>query len=57
MTTICRGQEEHGHVVMLGIFDCIDDTVLVKKALLGVSFSTPVVPLLKYYTTFLDDRK
>eukprot|EP00731_Ephydatia_muelleri_P017988 Em0011g28a len=27
--------EEHGHVVMLGIFDCIDDTVLVKKALLG----------------------
>ena len=29
-------QEEHGHVVMLGIFDCIDDTVLVKKALLSV---------------------
>ena len=39
MTIVCvrREQEEHGHVVMLGIFDCIDDTVLVKKALLGVS--------------------
>ena len=29
--------EENGHVVMMGLFDCVDDTVLVKKALLSVS--------------------
>ena len=29
-------QEEHGVVAMLGLFDCVDDTVLVKKALLSV---------------------
>ena len=29
--------EENGHMVMLGLFDCVDDTVLVKKALLSVS--------------------
>ncbi len=29
--------EENGHVVLLGVFDCVDDTVLVKKALLSVS--------------------
>lgn len=28
--------EEYGHVVMLGVFDTVDDTVLVKKALLSV---------------------
>ncbi|XP_003387437.1 PREDICTED: pumilio homolog 3-like [Amphimedon queenslandica] len=29
---ICK--EEHGHLVLLGIFDCVDDTVLVSKTIL-----------------------
>ena len=29
--------EEYGHVVMMGVFDSVDDTVLVKKNLLSVS--------------------
>ena len=29
--------EEHGHLVLLALFDCVDDTVLVKKAILSVS--------------------
>ncbi len=37
MKRICV--EENGHVVLLGIFDSVDDTVLVKKALLTVSSS------------------
>ena len=28
-------------MVMMGLFDCVDDTVLVKKALLSVSFDLP----------------
>ena len=28
--------EENGHVVMMGVFDTVDDTVLVKKAILSV---------------------
>ena len=28
--------EENGHVVMMGVFDTVDDTVLVKKAILTV---------------------
>ena len=28
--------EENGHVVMMGVFDTVDDTVLVKKTLLSV---------------------
>ena len=27
--------EEYGHVVLLGLFDCVDDTVLVKKSIIG----------------------
>ena len=30
-------QEEHGHYVLLAVFDCIDDTVLVKKVIRSVS--------------------
>ncbi len=29
--------EEHGHLVLLALLDCVDDTVLVKKAVLSVS--------------------
>ena len=29
--------EEHGHLVLLALLDCVDDTVLVKKAILSVS--------------------
>ena len=29
--------EENGHVVMMAVFDTVDDTVLVKKTLLTVS--------------------
>ena len=29
-------QEEHGHLVLLGIFDSVDDTVLVSKIILSV---------------------
>ena len=29
-------QEEYGHLVMLSVFDCVDDTKLVKAALLEV---------------------
>ena len=29
--------EENGHVVMMGVFDTVDDTVLVRKAILSVS--------------------
>ena len=32
---VCR--EENGHVVMMGMFDCVDDTVLVNKVVLAVS--------------------
>lgn len=35
VTKVC--QEENGHLLMLGIFDSVDDTVLVKKVLLSVS--------------------
>ena len=28
--------EENGHVVMMAVFDTVDDTVLVKKVLLSV---------------------
>ncbi len=37
-------QEENGHVVMMGLFDCVDDTVLVTKALLSVSHIIPCSP-------------
>ena len=30
---ICK--EENGHLVMMAIFDCVDDTVLVKKVILS----------------------
>ncbi len=33
VTKICT--EEHGHMVMLALFDCVDDTKLVGKAILG----------------------
>ena len=29
--------EENGHVVMMGVFDTVDDTVLVRKAIISVS--------------------
>lgn len=29
-------QEEYGHLLLLAAFDCIDDTVLVSKALVAV---------------------
>ena len=29
-------QEEHGHLVLLGVFDSVDDTVLVSKTILAV---------------------
>lgn len=29
--------EENGHVVMMGLFDSVDDTVLLKKVILAVS--------------------
>ena len=31
-------QEEHGHLVMMGVFDCVDDTVLVIKSIISVSY-------------------
>ena len=37
-------QEEFGHQVMLAVFDSVDDTKLVEKALLKVS--TPIVFLI-----------
>ena len=33
---ICK--EENGHIVLMAIFDSVDDTVLVRKAILSVSF-------------------
>ena len=30
-------QEEHGYLALLAVFDTVDDTVLVGRALLGVS--------------------
>ena len=33
--------EEFGHLTILAAFDCVDDTVLVKKALVQVS-ETPI---------------
>lgn len=30
-------QEEHGYLTLLAVFDTVDDTVLVRKALLDVS--------------------
>ena len=43
---ICK--EEYGHMVMLAIFDCVDDTKLVQKVLIEVS--SPA-------TTFYRDMK
>ena len=41
--------EENGHVVMMGVFDAVDDTVLVKKVLLSVSsIATSICVLLCY---------
>ena len=31
-------QEEYGHMVLLSLFDAVDDTVLVKKIVFPVSF-------------------
>ena len=47
-------QEEFGHLVLLALFDCVDDTVLVKKIMFSVrlkllSFSSKVM----YVTDFL----
>lgn len=36
-------QEENGHLVMMGLFDCVDDTVLVRKALLSVSCNYVII--------------
>ena len=41
-------QEEFGHLVLLALFDCVDDTVLVKKIMFSVrlklfSFSSKVM--------------
>ena len=33
-------QEEYGHLVLLALFDVIDDTVLVKKVIFPVSIQT-----------------
>ena len=33
VTKICK--EENGHLVMMALFDCVDDTVLVKKVILS----------------------
>ena len=38
-------QEENGHLLMLGICDCVDDTVLVKKVLLSVSSGCTTIDL------------
>ena len=35
ITPLCK--EEHGHLVLISIFDCVDDTKLVSKAILDVS--------------------
>ena len=35
--SLCFTQEEYGHLVMLSLFDVIDDTVLVKKVIFPVS--------------------
>ena len=32
-------QEEFGHLVLLALFDCVDDTVLVKKIMFSVRFT------------------
>ena len=37
-------QEGSGHIVLLGVFDCVDDTVLVKKAILSVSATLTLNP-------------
>lgn len=39
-------QEENGYIVMLAVFDTVDDTALVKKALLRVSCKSLAVSLL-----------
>ena len=36
MLKVCK--EEYGHMMMLAIIDVVDDTKLVQKALLDVSF-------------------
>ena len=40
--------EENGHVVMMAVFDTVDDTVLVKKTLLTVSHTTKIKSLCIY---------
>lgn len=47
MSVIAVLQEESGHIVLLGLFDCVDDTVLVKKVVLSVSapVSLPLIIL------------
>ena len=41
----CCVQEEYGHAVMLAVFDTVDDTTLVSKALISVSWILPLVVL------------
>ena len=31
-------QKENGHLVILGLFECVDDTVLIRKLILTVSY-------------------
>lgn len=46
MSTLHSPQEEHGYLTLLAVFDTVDDTVLVRRALLDVSGACVVrIPL------------
>ena len=44
LVKVCK--DEAGHMVLLAIFDSVDDTVLVQKAILDVSAGVPSAHLL-----------
>ena len=58
-------QEENGHIVMMGLFDSVDDTVLIKKVILNVHTHThthcinplpPLQELNKHLQTLSDNQ-
>lgn len=35
--------EEHGHMVLLALFDCVDDTTLIEKIIIKVVINFPLI--------------
>ncbi|KAI8921330.1 armadillo-type protein [Powellomyces hirtus] len=48
-------KEQYGHAVLISIFECVDDTVLVEKAIIGELTTDGLVPG-EYFSDLMQDR-